>query len=249
MIPKIIHACWFGDKSLPDIYKKYIESWKKYNPDFEIKIWYEKDCIELFKGSEYADYCIKNKKYAFLSDVFRLKVLYEYGGIYMDTDVECLKSLSPFLKYDFAIGYIFNSSLGTAILFSSKHNEIPLNILNLTEEQFKLNQRVEVSNNLFTKYFLENVPEFKLNGKNNFIKKANIAVFEKDYFERLVVDKNSFGGYTLHHCDGSWRSKGFKSKIIKPCVKFLLGKKNYEKLISFYLNKKQPYYKFYLEEK
>ena len=172
-----------------------------------------------------------------------------YGGIYIDTDVECFKDLSNFLKYDFAIGYIFNSSLGTAVLFSSKHNQIPLDILKLTEEKFTKTNKVEVNNNIYTEYFLKNVPGFKLNGHNNYIEDKNIGIFEKDYFERLVVSKKSSGGYTLHHCDGSWREKGFKSKVVKPCIKFFVGNRNYERMINYYLNKKQPFYKVYSEGK
>lgn len=95
MIPKIIHYIWFGGNPLPELAVKCIESWKKYCPDYEIMIWDERN----FDVSvcAYTKEAYDAKKWAFVSDYVRLKALYEYGGIYMDTDVELVKSLDGFL--------------------------------------------------------------------------------------------------------------------------------------------------------
>ena len=90
MIPKIIHYCWFGGKEKPELAKKCIASWKKFCPDYEIIEWNE-DNFDL-NSNEYIRYCYANKKWAFVSDLARLLVVYEHGGIYFDTDVELLKS-------------------------------------------------------------------------------------------------------------------------------------------------------------
>ena len=95
-IPKIIHYCWFGGKPLPDEYKKYIDSWKKYCPDWEIREWNESNFD--FSSCEYAMEAYDAKKWAFVSDYARFKILYEYGGVYFDTDVEILQSLDEVLK-------------------------------------------------------------------------------------------------------------------------------------------------------
>ena len=245
MIPKIIHTCWFGGSPLPEQYKFYLKTWKEKNPDFEIIVWNEKTFEKYFDDSEFVKFCIKNKKYAFLSDFFRLKVLYEFGGIYMDTDVECLRNLENFLTYDFVIGYIFDSSLGTAVLFSSKKNQILMELLDKFENKFLEKKDVTVSNDIFTEYFVNEIEGFVLNGKNAILN--NIAIFQKDYFERMKTSKKSEGGYCLHHCDGTRRKKGFKSKILKPVLKTLIGRKKYEIFVSNYLNKKQRYYNLYIE--
>ena len=89
MIPKIIHYCWFGRGEKPELAKKCIASWKKFCPDFEIREWNEDNCDYLampFMAEAYAA-----KKYAFVSDVMRLAVLEQYGGVYFDTDVEVLR--------------------------------------------------------------------------------------------------------------------------------------------------------------
>lgn len=91
MIPRIIHYCWFGGKELPESAKKCIESWKKFCPDYEIIQWDESNFdIEKY---DYAKEAYENKKWAFVSDVARLDVLYNHGGIYLDTDVELIKSI------------------------------------------------------------------------------------------------------------------------------------------------------------
>ena len=92
MIPKKIHYCWFGKQELSQDAIKCINSWKKFFPDFEIIEWNEKNFnIHLNK---YMEEAYKSKKYAFVSDVARLKILYDNGGIYFDVDVEIIKPLS-----------------------------------------------------------------------------------------------------------------------------------------------------------
>ena len=103
MIPKIIHYCWFGKGEKPDSAKKCIASWRKFCPDFEIREWNEDNCDHLampFMAEAYAA-----KKYAFVSDVMRLIVLEQYGGVYFDTDVEVVRDISPLLDDEGFIGF------------------------------------------------------------------------------------------------------------------------------------------------
>lgn len=96
MIPKVIHYCWFGRNPMPAEYKKYIESWKRFLPNYEIKEWnennYDVHCIPFSKEAYGA------KKFAYVSDYARLKILYENGGVYFDTDVELIKSIDDILQ-------------------------------------------------------------------------------------------------------------------------------------------------------
>ena len=103
MIPKIIHYCWFGRGEKPELAKNCIASWKKFCQDFEICEWNEDNCDYLampFMAEAYAA-----KKYAFVSDVMRLVVLEQYGGVYFDTDVEVLRDISPLLDDEGFIGF------------------------------------------------------------------------------------------------------------------------------------------------
>ena len=93
MIPKIIHYCWFGHNPLPKSALKCIDSWKRFFPDYEIKEWNE-DNFDVNMIS-YTREAYKAKKYAFVSDYARFWILYNYGGIYFDTDVKVIR---PFDK-------------------------------------------------------------------------------------------------------------------------------------------------------
>ena len=103
MIPKIIHYCWFGRGEKPELAKKCIASWRRFCPDFEIREWNEDNCDYLampFMAEAYAA-----KKYAFVSDVMRLIVLEQHGGVYFDTDVEVVRDISPLLDDEGFIGF------------------------------------------------------------------------------------------------------------------------------------------------
>lgn len=95
MIPKVIHYCWFGRNPLPPLAEKCIDSWRKFLPDYEIKEWNEDNFdvnIIPYTAEAYAA-----KKYAFVSDYARFWILYNYGGVYFDTDVEVIKPIDDIL--------------------------------------------------------------------------------------------------------------------------------------------------------
>lgn len=95
MIPKIIHYCWFGKGLMPQSQIDCLKSWKKYCPDYQIIRWDESNFdVNL---CQYSAEAYRLKKWAFVADVARLKALKDFGGIYMDTDVELFSSLDPFL--------------------------------------------------------------------------------------------------------------------------------------------------------
>lgn len=96
MIPKIIHYCWFGGKEVPQSTKKYIESWKKFLPGYEIKRWDESN-FEV-NAIKYTREAYAAKKYAFVSDYARFWILFNYGGLYFDTDVEVIKPLDDIIS-------------------------------------------------------------------------------------------------------------------------------------------------------
>jgi len=96
MIPKKIHYCWFGGNPLPDLAIKCIESWRRFFPDYEIIEWNESNFN--VKANDYIYEAYKLKKYAFVSDFARFYILYHYGGLYFDTDVEIIKSMDDIIE-------------------------------------------------------------------------------------------------------------------------------------------------------
>lgn len=115
MIPLKIHYCWFGRNPKPKLAEKCVKSWKKHCPDYEIIEWNE-DNFDISQCPLYVRQAYEKKKWAFVTDYVRLQVVYEHGGIYMDTDVELKKTLDPLLihkaYFGFEDGECVNSGLG-----------------------------------------------------------------------------------------------------------------------------------------
>lgn len=117
-IPKIIHYCWFGGGAISPENRKCMESWKKYCPDYKIMAWNEQNFD--ISQNRYAQQAYEAKKYAFVSDYVRLAVLYEYGGIYLDTDVELVRPLDELLELPGFMGFQTNNEIATGLGFGAR---------------------------------------------------------------------------------------------------------------------------------
>lgn len=218
-IPKVIHYCWFGRKPLSALTQKCINSWKKYCPNYKIIEWNEENFdININKYVKQSYYA---QKYAFVSDFARFYILYNYGGIYMDTDVELLKPIDKFLKNSAFMG--FENETGVApglIIGSEKANIIIKEIMTsyfnrefiYSNGKYNLTTVVEYTTNILLKYGLK---------LNNSLQKINtVTIYPKTYFCPLTYnsDKTDFTNntYAIHYFSGSWVSKTskLKSKII-----------------------------------
>ena len=118
-IPKIIHYCWFGGKPKPKLAEKCIKSWKKYCPDFEIVEWNEGN-FDLATAPLYVHQAMAAGRWAFVTDYVRLRALTEQGGVYMDTDVELVKPLTPYLKHTAFAGFEHPQRIQTGLLACEK---------------------------------------------------------------------------------------------------------------------------------
>ena len=103
MIPKIIHYFWIGGNPKPKSVLRCIKSWKKYCPDYKIMEWNESNYD--FNKNAYMKQAFENKRWGFVTDCARFDVIYEYGGIYLDTDVELIKNLDSLLTHNSFFGY------------------------------------------------------------------------------------------------------------------------------------------------
>lgn len=108
MIPKKIHYCWFGRNPLPESAQKCIASWRKFFPNYEIIEWNE-DNFDV-NAIPYTAQAYEAKKYAFVSDYARFKILYEYGGVYFDTDVEVIRPMDDIVVRGPFMGFEVNPS-------------------------------------------------------------------------------------------------------------------------------------------
>lgn len=118
-IPKIIHYCWFGGGPKPKLAQKCIASWKKYCPDFEILEWNEGN-FDVSTAPLYVRQAYEAGRWAFVTDYVRLKALTELGGVYMDTDVEVVKPLEPYLQQEAFAGFEHMERVQTGLLACRK---------------------------------------------------------------------------------------------------------------------------------
>lgn len=232
MIKKVIHYCWFGDSAKPESVLKCINSWKKYCPDYEIIEWNENNFD--INCCDYVKEAYENKKYAFVSDFCRVYVLMNYGGVYLDTDVELIKNIDKFLKYSFCMCFQDDEYLNTGFIISKKNNKIIKDILDYYySTKFVINDKLNMTSNpvIFTKI----LSKYKLIINNTNQITDYFAIFSNDYFcpmdYKTKVLKKTNNTYAIHWFDGSWLST--KTKIvlvIKRLIKKIIGCNNYEKI-------------------
>lgn len=158
MIPSIIHFCWFGGETKPTYVKKCIKSWRRNFPDFELMEWNESN-TDL--NHPFLERALKDKKWAFLSDFVRIQKLYEYGGLYLDTDLLMLKGIPEDLfKTNLLLGFENSNMVNGAFLGCCSQNPFIYQIL----EYYK-NLENEKYENILIPKILTNFLQ-KLNGSN-----------------------------------------------------------------------------------
>lgn len=121
MIPKVIHYCWFSGEPFPPLIKECLSSWKRQLADFTFKEW---NATMICLDNPFARKAFREKKWAFLTDYFRLKILYEEGGIFMDTDMFAVKSLNELLDYYAFWSFADNGMVEPVVIGTQKGNEI-----------------------------------------------------------------------------------------------------------------------------
>lgn len=230
MIPKIIHYVWVGGKPLTPLAEKCIESWKKFCPDYEIKRWDETNFD--INQNKYCKEAYDNKKWAFVSDYIRLKVLYDEGGVYMDTDVEVIKSIDEFLDNKAFSGYESNNSIPTGIMASEKNGVWIKELLKDYDTKKFINEdgslNLETNVVQITKTTKQMYPNLVLNGEKTVLE--DVVFYPKDYFCPLELATNKLkktsNTHTIHWFNGSWLKKStkLKNKIVRFC-KRIFGEK------------------------
>lgn len=216
MIPKTIHYCWFGKKDLPPEAKRCIASWKKICPDYDIIRWDENNFD--VNQNPFIKAAYEAKKWAFVSDYARLKVVYDNGGIYLDTDVELRKNLDSLREHGCYIGIQQNEFLCTTGLGfgATKSNPVVLKMLESYDDlTFSESHTLELScprlNNAV-------IRSYGLVSNTEITDLPEVTVYPPQYFDpyggkNLLCDET----YSIHHYAASWTSEKnqFKRKIAR----------------------------------
>jgi len=232
MIPKVIHYCWFGRGPMSELALKCIESWHKYLPDYNYKLWNE-DNFDV-ESLPYTSEAYKARKFAFVTDYVRLYALCTEGGIYMDTDVEILKPLDDLLTLPAFTGYEGSKYHPpvTGLMASEVNGEWvseQLGYYSRDRHFIKDDGSLDMTTNTVTITEIMKRGGFVPDGKYQVYK--DMHVFPTDYFcplqttGELLITENT---YCNHHFCGSWNDVPKH----RPWWAVLIGQKNVTRLIK-----------------
>ncbi len=211
-IPKILHYCWFGGNEYSPIVKDCMESWKKYLSDFE---WIKWDETNSPMEHPMVKKAVETKKYAFAADYTRMYALYEYGGVYLDTDMEIIKSLEPLLEKDGFLAYEdtkkdgSGKNINAAIVGITPKHPLIKKMLDIFDDRMKNNENFRPIPGLVVQA-VKSLSEEELKG---------VAIYMPEYFypynpydkqqerKQLMFADITENTYAIHHWEATWFKK------------------------------------------
>lgn len=237
---KVIHYCWFGGNPLSDLTKKCIASWKKYLPDFEIKEWNENNFD--INSCEFVKQAYEQKKWAFVADYTRFKVLEKEGGLYLDTDMEITADITKYLEHDLFMGQEDSKLINAAVVWAKeKNNKHIHNIVKLYEQKEDFNLTGDLYKEsvpqVLTEYF-GNLDFDKEKDDIQVLDNESAYIYPMEYFYPLSYDHqhNRFtdNSCMIHHFDATWITpmEKFKTEMKRKNMKWVVY------IIDFFVNTK-----------
>ena len=232
LIPKKIHYCWFGKGPKTELALRCMETWKRKLPDYEIIEWNETNCN--INETQYVKEAYETKKWAFVADYFRLKAIYEYGGLYLDTDVEITDGLEKFRYNEVFFAFETNKCVNTGIFGAVKGAEVFKKCI----EEYKVESFIKVDSTLnyktigsrLTKILVDEY-DFLENGKQQVLN-DNIVICPANILTLNVYDGRNCA---IHHYDASWwdvkSGPSWKEVVLKSYFR--------EKLTNIFPNSKE----------
>jgi mannosyltransferase OCH1-like enzyme len=230
---KVIHYCWFGKKPLPPIAVKCIASWKKFLPDYEIKEWNEDNFdvnIVPYTGQAY-----HAKKYAFVSDYARYWILYHYGGLYFDTDVEIIAPLDDIIQRGNFMGRENDESMfvnnenetdPSLVLGANPGLALYKDMLDMYANISFVNEDGSLNNKTIVRYTSEYImAKGGVSLKDEIQCVDDIYIYPREYFApvhyEFAKDKFTENTRSIHHYAASWLDRGLKNKILSLLKKVI----------------------------
>ena len=213
LIPKTIHYCWFGPNKIPDNCLEYMKSWEKYCPDYKIIKWSEENYD--VTGIPFIKDAYEAKKYAFVSDYARLDIIYKYGGIYLDTDVELIKPLDDLLYQKAYAGIEGDEYVNLGLGFGAVKG---LDIIKKLRDDY-LSLLFDINNTSnFTCPKVQTTTLKKMgyipNGDYQIVN--DLSIFPQAYFSgtdyKFYKENIKDECFSIHHYEASWRSEVDKKK-------------------------------------
>ena len=206
---KVIHLIWLGDNIFNE---KYVQDIKKNNPEFKVKIWRNENFN--FNENNYVKKCYLEKKWAFLSDYYRAKILYEEGGVYIDTDMKSIKPISDILSKEnnekIILGFEYKGTVSMGFVATNKEHYFFKKIVEYYDKLEIINAYL-IGNVIWTKVLYNIYPKIGIKRKNYFI--DDLSIYKRSYFS----NSNKIFSHTifLHKHEISWKKNSFNRKLIK----------------------------------
>lgn len=219
MIPKKLHYIWLGNNSKPNLMDICINSWREKLPDYEIVEWNETNLnfYEEVEQNPFLKECYKRKLWAFLSDYFRMKVLYQCGGIYLDTDMQIVKGLDTFLENEFFIGMESQGVISAGIIGAIPHHPLIEEILNFYQESI-WTEPIYTIPDIITKVLMGKY-SFEFSQGIAEAEGGKIKLYPQEYFypyhftEEFQYSKITPNTYGIHWWGKSWGKKKDLKKL------------------------------------
>ena len=206
LIPKYIHYCWFGETSIPEEQQRFIRGWQEQCPDFEIIKWDESNYD--VKKNKYMKKAYEEGRWGFVPDYARKDIIYSYGGIYLDTDVEIVRNMEELLYQDGFAGVQFDNRVNFGLGFGGKPG---LDIMaemcelyNTINFEFSEGMRMKVGPDYETKIMKSHGYE----DEKGIQTVAGLTIYPPEVLSGTLPYNNiSFiteNTFTVHHYVGSW---------------------------------------------
>jgi mannosyltransferase OCH1-like enzyme len=227
MIPKVIHYCWFGRGEMPPLSKKCMETWEEHLKDYEFIKWDESNAPR----NEFIDYHLEKGNWAFVSDYVRLYALHKYGGIYLDTDFEVLRSFDSLLASSGFVAYQDHDYLTNGIAGAQKGNLFYSDCMYYMDERFKKGLPYHISPIVTTEVLDKNKHQIELH-PSDFFYPYNPYDDEKEIkiLMHCMIEDNTFA---IHHWAKSWDAEDRGESLWRDFV--ILMKKAFVRLRNYAL--------------
>jgi len=239
MIPKKIHYCWLSGETMPQMLQNFMETWKKVLPEYEFILW-DKKKFDI-NGVKWVREAYAEKKYAFAADYIRFYALYNHGGIYLDADVEMLKTFNPLLDCESFIGFEYMSIPEAAVIGASSGVAWVKKCLDYYADLSFYDERGKIRNlavPIMVKNVLRKHYGQKICDDSTIQRLDGLNLYPYQYFSPKDPYKNrinlSENTCCVHHSVGSWCGKGERS-VANRCkhlfLRTVLGKSAYDEML------------------
>jgi mannosyltransferase OCH1-like enzyme len=217
-IPKIFHRIWLGKQQMPDEFVWYGETWAKHHPDWTMLLWTDENLPDLINQQEF----LLAETTSYKSDILRYEVIYRYGGIYIDTDLECLRNIEPLLKGVHAFAAQENAHILCAAIFGAEQGHpLMADLVSWLSDSFRRNRHLSNSEQTGPRFFTSMVARH-----------PETVVFEAKLFypyhwsEKWRKGQTFPDAYAIHHWSGSWIESEQQRIASTPVLRRIMCKLN-----------------------